>query len=116
MTLRIGGDGGTDSSKDVNGPASARGHLARVMPEGPEQDVATVAIGLVPVLLDLTYYGDQELVSAALGLLVRQFEQRKVLEQAGRKVHTAFDHITCHFTRDPPSSHLSRLCVHVLEY
>ena len=33
---------------------------------------------LVPILLDLTYYEDAALVSAALGLLVRHFEQRKV--------------------------------------
>lgn len=41
---------------------------------------------LVEVLIDLTFYEHKELASQAFGLLVRQFEQRKVLADAGRRV------------------------------
>lgn len=63
----------------------------RIQPSPPRLDtfssnISGAAANLVPVLLDLTYYEDSQLVSAALGLLVRQHEQRKVLEQAVRKV------------------------------
>ena len=37
---------------------------------------------IVPILLDLTYYQSPSLVSAAFRLLVRNFEQRKVLYDA----------------------------------
>ena len=40
----------------------------------------------VPVLMDLTFYDHKELVSSALGLLVRHFEQRTVLKNAGLQV------------------------------
>ena len=49
------------------------------MPKGGAGD-------LVSILLDLTHYEDASLVSAALGLLVRQYEQRKVLERQARRV------------------------------
>ena len=48
-------------------------------------------IELVSVLIDLTYYKEPQLVSAALGLLVRQFEQRKVLDWVGHFLYLAFD-------------------------
>ena len=70
-------------------------HVAKVSPYEPsaeeeEERGGSSGMGrsadLVSILIDLTYYKSPELVSAALGLLVRQFEQRKVLEQAARKV------------------------------
>jgi hypothetical protein len=41
---------------------------------------------LVETLLDLTFYESQELVSAALELVVRHFQQRAVLHRCGRAV------------------------------
>ena len=40
---------------------------------------------LVPILMDLLRYDHVQLVSESMGLLVRQFEQRKVLAEAGSK-------------------------------
>ena len=67
-------------------PMSAHKRRTAVIPIAGSTEVAQAAADLVPVLLDLTFYEDDGLVSAALGLLVRQHEQRKVLEQQGRKV------------------------------
>ena len=36
--------------------------------------------------MDLTFYQSPELVSAALGLLVRHFQQRETLHQTGLQV------------------------------
>ena len=61
----------------------------------------------VPVLMDLTFYDHKE-SSAALGLLVRHFEQRTVLKNAGLQVmgrHHPHPHLyTTALTFLPPSS------------
>ena len=44
---------------------------------------------LEPILTDLMRYDHMDLVSEAIGLLVRHFEQRKVLVQAGSKTFLA---------------------------
>ena len=86
---------------------SGSGDTSKVMPYTPDMaddDRSGRNIDLVSILIDLTYYKSPPLVSAALGLLVRQFEQRKVLEQAARKVqllvkpsmckmYSSFDHL-----------------------
>ena len=66
---------------------------------------------LTAILIDLTYYKSPQLVSAALGLLVRQFEQRKVLEDAARKVQILVKPAMCNMysTFDGLLSQLTRL-------
>ena len=76
-----------------------------------EELEAEVSSDLVPVLLDLLFYDEPRLVSAALGLLVRQFEQRKVLELAARKVQLLQAPLMCRMYAafDELLSQLSRL-------
>ena len=66
---------------------------------------------LTAILIDLTYYKSPQLVTAALGLLVRQFEQRKVLEDAARKVQILVKPAMCRMysTFDGLLSQLTRL-------
>ena len=65
----------------------------------------------VPVLMDLTFYDHKELVSSALGLLVRHFEQRTVLKNAGLQVMGPHCHHHLHTTTStpPPPHHSSHL-------
>lgn len=53
---------------------------------------------LVHVLRDLTFYEHPELVTAALGLLVRHFEQRSVLIQVSRR-HCSLCHVHAQILR-----------------
>ena len=68
-------------------------------------------LDLVSILIDLTYYKSPALVSAALGLLVRQFEQRKVLDRSARVVQLLVKPSMCNMysTFDNLLSQLSRL-------
>ena len=68
---------GDTSGESLQSPKpSGKGmQVVRVMPTDSESEAVAAGKDLVPVLLDLTYYKEPELVSAALGLLVRQFEQ-----------------------------------------
>ena len=61
----------------------------------------------VPVLMDLTFYDHKELVSSALGLLVRHFEQRTVLKNAGLQVMGRHCHHLHTTTSTPPPLHHS---------
>ena len=74
-------------------------------------DAPREPVDLVAILLDLTYYDCPELVSAALGLLVRQYEQRKVLEASARRVQLLVIERMCrmHATFDALLSPLERL-------
>ena len=55
----------------------------------PKQEEKGQAL-LVAILLDLTYYDYPELTSCAVELLVREFEQRKVLANSALSVQLLF--------------------------
>lgn len=83
---------GDEGVRKTMGGKMRRTSIVKVTPyaastdEALEEDAGGRNADLVGILIDLTYYKSPELVSAALGLLVRNFEQRKVLEGAARKV------------------------------
>ena len=70
-----------------------------------------VKYDLVTILLDLTYYNHKELASSAVGLMVRHFEQRKLLDERGRQVQLLVKEVDVrmHGTFTPLLLQLNRL-------
>ena len=91
--------------------AGRRGSKAGALLLAGKSQQENVKYDLVTILLDLTYYTHKELASSAVGLMVRHFEQRKLLDERGRQVQLLVKEVDVrmHGTFTPLLLQLNRL-------